>query len=135
MSNGNFKFYVLCAALILGFLGFLGYFEIIGEEKLVTQMGDTVEITYTYPDATGVVSTPKTMDYKVGSVTWPAPFDESLIGMKKGETKDITVTFPPVPADGVALYGTFDGQTITFTVTVDNILKCTGSQEACIQNG
>ena len=55
-------------------------------------------------------------DLGIGSGTFIPGFEEGIVGMKKGETKDITVTFPEN-------YRTEDlaGQEVVFTVTVNDI--------------
>ena len=53
---------------------------------------------------------------QIGSKSFVPGFEEQLIGMKKGETKDITVTFPDD-------YGSEDvaGKEVSFSVTLKNI--------------
>ncbi|MCR5108238.1 MAG: trigger factor [Lachnospiraceae bacterium] len=57
-------------------------------------------------------------DLKIGSGTFIDGFEDSLIGMKKSETKDIDLTFP-------SDYGepSLAGKPVTFTVTVNKIQK------------
>lgn len=57
-------------------------------------------------------------DLEIGSGTFIPGFEDQLIGMKAGETKDITVTFPEN-------YGSADlaGKEAVFTVTVNTISR------------
>lgn len=79
--------------------------------------GDTVNIDYT-----GTIDgeefeggSDSDYDLELGSDTFLADFEAGIIGMKTGETKDITVTFPD------EYDGTLDGQTAVFSVTVNSI--------------
>ncbi len=126
MNNKNFKFYVVCAVLILGFLAFLGYFEIIGEEKAVAQIGDEVRIDYTYTDLEGEEQETSTT-YLVGSEDMTKTFDDALVGVKKNDEKTIEVTYPE---DWTI--EDYQNETFSYEVTVNKVLKCTGSQEACL---
>ncbi len=57
----------------------------------------------------------KDYDLELGSKTFIPGFEEGVAGMKKGETKDITVTFPKEYADNLA------GKEAVFTVTLNAI--------------
>mgnify|MGYP004536321967 FL=1 len=79
--------------------------------------GDTVNIDYT-----GTINgkefeggSDTDYDLELGSGTFLDDFETGIIGMKAGETKDITVTFPD------EYDGTLDGQTAVFSVTVNSI--------------
>lgn len=81
--------------------------------------GDTVNIDYT-----GTIDgkefdggSDTGMDLELGSGTFLAEFEDGIIGMKTGETKDITITFPD------DYDGTVDGQTAVFSVTVNSITE------------
>lgn len=56
-------------------------------------------------------------EVEIGSETFIEGFEEQLVGMKNGETKDITVTFPE-PYDGV-----LDGKEAIFHVTMNQIYE------------
>ena len=81
--------------------------------------GDTVNIDYTGKidgeEFDGGSDTG--MDLELGSDTFLPEFEDGIIGMKKGETKDITITFPE------DYDGTVDGKTAVFSVTVNSITE------------
>lgn len=56
-------------------------------------------------------------EVEIGSETFIDGFEEQLIGMKTGETKDITITFPE-PYDGE-----LDGKEAVFTITMNQIYE------------
>lgn len=56
-------------------------------------------------------------EVEIGSDSFIDGFEEQLIGMKTGETKDITVTFPE-PYDGE-----LDGKEAVFTITMNQIFE------------
>ena len=79
--------------------------------------GDTVNIDYT-----GTINgkefeggSDTDYDLELGSGTFLDDFEAGIVGMKTGDTKDITVTFPD------EYDGTLDGQTAVFSVTVNSI--------------
>lgn len=81
--------------------------------------GDTVNIDYTGKidgeEFDGGSDTG--MDLELGSDSFLPEFEDGIIGMKKGETKDITITFPE------DYDGTVDGKTAVFSVTVNSITE------------
>lgn len=81
------------------------------------QSGDTVNIDYTGTIDGEEFEGGSDTDYdlELGSDTFLEDFEAGIIGMKTGETKDITVTFPD------EYDGTLDGQTAVFSVTVNSI--------------
>lgn len=81
--------------------------------------GDTVNIDYT-----GTIDgdefdggSDTGIDLELGSGSFLPEFEEAIVGMKTGETKDITITFPE------DYDGTVDGQTAVFSVTVNSITE------------
>lgn len=79
--------------------------------------GDTVNIDYT-----GTINgesfdggSDSDVDLELGSGTFLSDFEDAIVGMKSGETKEIQITFPE-DYDGVV-----DGETATFSVTVNSI--------------
>ena len=81
------------------------------------QDGDTVNIDYT-----GTINgeefeggSDTDYDLELGSGTFLEDFESGIVGMKTGETKEISVTFPD------EYDGTLDGQTAVFSVTVNSI--------------
>lgn len=54
---------------------------------------------------------------KLGSGQFVSGFEEQVIGMAKGETRDINITFPENYVPGLA------GKDVVFKVTVQDILK------------
>ncbi len=88
------------------------------EDRDEVQNGDVANIDYE-GKKDGVAfegGTAAGYDLGIGSGTFIPGFEEGIVGMKKGETKDITVTFPEN-------YRTEDlaGQEVVFTVTVNDI--------------
>lgn len=57
----------------------------------------------------------KDYDLELGSKTFIPGFEEGVVGMKKGETKDITVTFPKEYSEDLA------GKEAVFKVTLNAI--------------
>lgn len=83
--------------------------------------GDLVNIDYT-----GTISgeafeggSEEDCELEIGSGSFIEGFEEQLIGMKNGESKDITVTFPE-PYDGE-----LDGKEAVFAVTMNQIYEMT----------
>ena len=60
--------------------------------------------------------TTEQIQYKVGSGVFPAAFDEQIIGMKKGETKQFTID---VPNDATAKTSVLLGKSATVTFDVE----------------
>lgn len=81
------------------------------------QDGDTVNIDYTGTIDGEEFEGGSDTDYdlELGSGTFLEDFESGIIGMKTGETKEISVTFPD------EYDGTLDGQTAAFSVTVNSI--------------
>lgn len=81
------------------------------------QDGDTVNIDYTGTIDGEEFEGGSDTDYdlELGSGTFLEDFESGIIGMKTGETKEISVTFPD------EYDGTLDGQTAVFSVTVNSI--------------
>ena len=81
------------------------------------QDGDTVNIDYTGTIDGEEFESGSDTDYdlELGSGTFLEDFESGIIGMKTGETKEISVTFPD------EYDGTLDGQTAVFSVTVNSI--------------
>ena len=81
------------------------------------QDGDTVNIDYTGTIDGEEFEGGSDTDYdlELGSGTFLEDFESGIVGMKTGETKEISVTFPD------EYDGTLDGQTAVFSVTVNSI--------------
>ena len=81
------------------------------------QDGDTVNIDYTGTIDGEEFEGGSDTDYdlELGSDTFLEDFESGIVGMKTGETKEISVTFPD------EYDGTLDGQTAVFSVTVNSI--------------
>lgn len=81
------------------------------------QDGDTVNIDYTGTIDGEEFEGGSDTDYdlELGSGTFLEDFESGIIGMKTGETTEISVTFPD------EYDGTLDGQTAVFSVTVNSI--------------
>ena len=81
------------------------------------QDGDTVNIDYTGTIDGEEFEGGSDTDYdlELGSGTFLEDFESGIIGMKTGETKEISVTFPD------EYDGTLDGQTAVFSVTMNSI--------------
>ncbi len=98
--------------------------QTISEKETVTEdrpvrHGDFAVIDYTaYKEDKPVPQIPPTENFtlKVGAGTIHKDMDDQLIGMKTGESKKITVTFPESETDKV-----LSGATITFDVTLKEI--------------
>lgn len=88
------------------------------ENREVVEMGDIANIDYV-GKKDGVAfegGTGSGFDLGIGSGTFIPGFEEGIVGMKKGETKDITLTFPEnYNSEELA------GQEVVFTVTVNEI--------------
>ena len=83
--------------------------------------GDTVNIDYTgtIDGAEFDGGSDSDFDLELGSGTFLSDFEDGIVGMKTGETKDITVTFPE------DYDGELDGKTAVFSVTVNSITEVT----------
>ena len=85
------------------------------------QDGDTVNIDYTgtIDNAEFDGGSDSDFDLELGSGTFLSDFEDGIIGMKTGETKDIAVTFPE------DYDGELDGKSAVFSVTVNSITEVT----------
>jgi trigger factor len=88
------------------------------EGRDVVEKGDLVELNYT-----GVIdgralpgAAAQSRVIEVGSDTFPPPFEEKLVGLKRGESAHIAVSYPPSHhSEEVA------GKTVTFRVEVKEV--------------
>ncbi len=105
--------------------------EEVTDENAAVQDGDTVNIDYVGKidgkefdggSAQGSVLV-------VGSDTFIDGFEDGLIGMKKGETKDLNLTFPDD-------YGNTDvaGKAVVFTVTLNSISRAPEQDDAWVSS-
>lgn len=98
--------------------------------KNIVESGDTVTIDY-MGKIDGVAfegGTAKGADLEIGSNTFIDDFEEELIGVAVGETKDVTATFPNPYGNNPSLAG----KEAIFTVTVNYINKVNlTEEEAC----
>ena len=85
----------------------------------VVDDGDTALIDYEgkVDDVAFDGGTDQDYNLKIGSGAFIPGFEEQLIGMKKGETKDINVTFPEQYSEELA------GKDAVFTVTVKEVKR------------
>ena len=88
------------------------------EKETIAENGDTVMIDYSgrIGETKFEGGTAKNQPLELGSGTFIPGFEEQVVGMAKGETKDITVTFPEN-------YGSTDlaGKEAIFEITVNSI--------------
>ena len=105
--------------------------EEVTDENAAVQDGDTVNIDYVGKidgkefdggSAQGSVLV-------IGSDTFIDGFEDGLIGMKKGETKDLNLTFPDD-------YGNTDvaGKAVVFTVTLNSISRAPEQDDAWVSS-
>ena len=105
--------------------------EEVTDENAAVQDGDTVNIDYVGKidgkefdggSAQGSVLV-------IGSDTFIDGFEDGLIGMKKGETKDLNMTFPDD-------YGNTDvaGKAVVFTVTLNSISRAPEQDDAWVSS-
>lgn len=105
--------------------------EEVTDENAAVQDGDTVNIDYVGKidgkefdggSAQGSVLV-------IGSDTFIEGFEDGLIGMKKGETKDLNLTFPDD-------YGNTDvaGKAVVFTVTLNSISRAPEQDDAWVSS-
>ena len=105
--------------------------EEVTDENAAVQDGDTVNIDYVGKidgkefdggSAQGSVLV-------VGSDTFIDGFEDGLIGMKKGETRDLNLTFPDD-------YGNTDvaGKAVVFTVTLNSISRAPEQDDAWVSS-
>ena len=76
------------------------------------QNGDTVIIGVAFDGGTAT-----NYPLVLGSGQFVPGFEEQLVGMEKGETRDINITFPE------NYYPELAGADVVFTVTVNDIVK------------
>lgn len=83
------------------------------------QNGDTVVIDFAgYLDGVAFEGgTAQNFPLVLGSGQFVPGFEEQLVGMEKGETRDINITFPENYVPDLA------GKDVVFTVTVNDIVK------------
>lgn len=123
------KFTISVIVLIIAIVGLFFYLEVPYENNYTAQMGDTVNIDYTVTDDNGTIlvsEEAKNMDIIIGSDSKPQDFESELVGMKRNETKEITITYPSDYYDQ-----SLQGQERNYVVTVNDIEKCSGSLETC----
>ncbi|MBQ9062594.1 MAG: FKBP-type peptidyl-prolyl cis-trans isomerase [Eubacterium sp.] len=94
--------------------------EEVTDENAVVQDGDIANIAYV-GEKDGVAfdgGTSDSYDLEIGSGTFIDGFEDGVIGMKKGETKDLNLKFPDD-------YGSEElaGQEVVFHVTVNSISR------------
>ncbi len=86
------------------------------EADETAQLGDKVEIDYLAKENGKALEGEKGSEIIIGSGSYPDEFENQLVGVKTGDTKEITATYP----DDYN-YDVYAGKTITFEVTVVNI--------------
>jgi len=91
----------------------------VEDEDGVVEDGDIANIDYEgkVDDVAFDGGTDQGHDLRIGSGAFIPGFEEQLIGMKKGDTKDIDITFPEQYNEELA------GKDAVFTVTINNISK------------
>lgn len=102
--------FALCGAIVLGGC----------DSNAGAKNGDTVIIDFAGFTQDGVQfdgGTAAGFPLTLGSGAFVPGFEDQLIGMKKGETRDINITFPTDYVPELA------GQTVVFKVTVQDIQK------------
>ena len=94
-----------------------GYGTLEEVEGRPAQLGDTVNIDYAgYRDGVAFDGGTGTTDLELGSGTFIPGFEEGVVGMEVGETKDLNLTFPEdYHSEELA------GAEVVFTVTVNSI--------------
>ncbi len=99
----------LCGALTLGAC----------DSNAGAQNGDTVIIDFAgfLGDVQFEGGTATGFPLKLGSGQFVPGFEEQLVGMEKGETRDINITFPTEYVPELA------GKDVVFKVTVQDIIK------------
>ena len=99
----------LCGALALGAC----------DSNAGAQNGDTVIIDFAgfLGDVQFEGVTATGFPLKLGSGQFVPGFEEQLVGMEKGETRDINITFPTQYVPELA------GKDVVFKVTVQDIIK------------
>lgn len=87
------------------------------EDRDTAQQGDVVNIDYT--ETTGGEEGPRAsgFNYEIGGNMFSSSFDEQLVGMKTGETKTVSFTYPD---DYYA--ENLRGQEVSYEVTLNHIL-------------
>ena len=89
------------------------------DSNVGAQNGDTVVIDFAgYKDGVAFAGgTATNFPLVLGSGQFVPGFEEQLVGMEKGETRDINITFPENYVPELA------GQDVVFTVTVNDIVR------------
>lgn len=94
--------------------------ETVEDESAAVEEGDTARIDFV-GKKDGVAfdgGSSENYDLVIGSDSFIDGFEDGIIGMKKGETKDLNLTFPETyPSEELA------GQEVVFTVTLNEILR------------
>ena len=103
---------------VMGIMAALGLAG-CGEKAPVAENGDTVVINFAgfldgvqFPGGTA-----ENFPLKLGSGQFVPGFEEQVVGMARGETRDINITFP------TNYYPELAGQDVVFKVTVQDIIK------------
>ena len=89
------------------------------DSNATAKIGDTVVIDFAgYLDGVQFDGgTASGFPLKLGSGQFVPGFEDQLVGMKVGETRDINITFPEQYVEGLA------GKAVVFKVTVQEIQK------------
>jgi len=89
------------------------------DSNATAKIGDTVIIDFAgYLDGVQFEGgTASGFPLKLGSGQFVPGFEDQLVGMKVGETRDINITFPEQYVEGLA------GKAVVFKVTVQEIQK------------
>lgn len=101
--------FAVCGALFLGAC----------DSNAGAQNGDTVVIDFAgYMDGVQFEGgTAEGFPLKLGSGQFVPGFEEQLIGVEKGESRDVNITFPQ------NYYPELAGKAVVFKVTVQDIIK------------
>jgi trigger factor len=105
---------ILCTMLAL-----VGCSSSTTTEEDKVEAGDVVNIAFegTFNGESFDGGSSDDYDLRIGSKTFVDDFEDQLIGMKVGETKTITVTFP----DTYEANSELAGQDVQFKVTINEI--------------
>ncbi len=100
----------------------------VDDENATVEEGDTVDIAFVGKmdgeEFDGGSS--DSYDLVIGSDTFIDGFEDGLIGMKTGETKDLNLTFPDD-------YGDYSGMDVVFTVTINAIKRTPEVDDAWVE--
>ena len=104
---------------VIGLCGALFCFGCDAKEEMTAQNGDTVVIDFAgfldgvqFPGGTA-----SAYPLKLGSGQFVPGFEDQLVGAKKGESRDVNITFPKQYVEGLA------GKDVVFKVKVVDIQK------------